>query len=229
MEEPRPGIPPKAPLIREVRRGRKANGYEPVVLITGRGEIAYRYYPVSGAYIGAIWVGSVGGNWDTPAKDLYPKLCEQLINDDIASLRVRFRYPTVLGEAVYDVMAGISFLEMEGIAKVALIGHSFGGAVVIQAAARSNAVKTVVTLSTQSHGADIVSGLSPNCPILFIHGEEDEVVPPGSSSAVYGMAHEFKKLIILEGSGHSLDESADEVRELVYDWLASKLEPPKSS
>ncbi len=229
MREPRPEIPPKAPLIREVRREGEVDGYEEVTLIVGRGEIACRYYPVSGAYIGAIWVGGVGGDWDTPASDLYPRLCEELKNDNIASLRVCFRYPTALDEAVYDVMAGVSFLEMEGIAKMALIGHSFGGAVAIQSAARSEAVKTVITLSTQSQGADLVSELSPDCSILLIHGEKDKVLPPDSSRVVYGMAHEPKKLIILQGNGHSLDKSADKVRELIYDWIVLRLEPPKSS
>ena len=42
-----------------------------------------------------------------------------------------------------DVLAGISFLEQEGIGGVSLTGHSFGGAVVIQAASRSPLVRAI--------------------------------------------------------------------------------------
>jgi thioesterase domain-containing protein len=100
---------------------------------------------VTGAKQAAIWVGGVGGDWDTPAQGLYPRLCQELTSEGIASLRVHYRYPTELVEAVLDVLAGITFLQDEGIESIALIGHSFGGAVVIQAAAQAEDVHTVVT------------------------------------------------------------------------------------
>jgi pimeloyl-ACP methyl ester carboxylesterase len=68
---------------------------------------------------------------------------------EINSLRVRFLYPTNLYESVLDVIEGIHLLEQQGIESVGLVGHSFGGAVVIQAGtASSDRVRTVVTLST---------------------------------------------------------------------------------
>ncbi|MHB8842518.1 MAG: alpha/beta hydrolase family protein [Candidatus Aquicultor sp.] len=216
----------RVPLIREVKRGVSEDGYEPVILVTGRRDISCRYYPVRGTRFAAIWVGGVGGDWDTPVRGLYPYLCEELRNHDIASLRVRFRYPTNHEESVYDVLAGISFLESEGITDIALTGHSFGGAVVIQAAVRSHSVKTVVTLSTQSYGANAVSELSPDCSILLIHGDQDMVLPSSSSQLVYNLAHEPKKLVILKGDGHSLDKSTQEVQELVHDWIIERLNQP---
>jgi hypothetical protein len=50
---------------------------------------------------------------------------------------VRFRHPTRLEESILDVLAGINYLQSEGMKVIALTGHSFGGAVVIQAAAIS--------------------------------------------------------------------------------------------
>jgi hypothetical protein len=99
-------------IVQDVEVGeRHQEGYHPVKLTTSREDIYCRYYPVTGAKHAAIWVGGVGGDWDTPAKGLYPRLCEELTSEGIASLRVRYRYPTDLVEAVLDVLAGITFLD----------------------------------------------------------------------------------------------------------------------
>src|SRR5437868_2510401 len=81
--------------------------------------------------------------WDTPAHGLYPRLCRELRPLGLASLRVRFRDPTCLPAAVLDVLAAAAFLAGEGVTAVGLVGHSFGGAVVIRAAALVPAVRTV--------------------------------------------------------------------------------------
>ncbi len=199
------------------------SGYQPIRLETNRGNIDFCYYPVSGTQYGAIWVGGVGGGWDTPANGLYPQLCQELMGDGIASLRVRYRQPKILQESVFDVLAGISYLESEGIKAVALTGHSFGGAVVIQAAAISQAVRTVVTLATQSYGATAVSQLAPGCEILLIHGTVDRVLTSACSEYVYQLAHEPKRLILYEGADHSLNQVAEDVYQVVRDLIVQKL------
>lgn len=163
-----------------------------------------------------------------PAKELYPKLCRALLAEAIASLRVRFRYPTELDEAVFDVMAGLEFLNGEGINRVALVGHSFGGAVVIRAAAQSEAARTVVTLPRQSYGASPVSKLAPDCSILLIHGKADKVLPPSSTEHVYRLAHEPKRLVLYDGAGHSLNEAAKEVYQTVRDWIVKEIQVANS-
>lgn len=210
-------------IIYQVKTGRPKDGYLPVTLVTGRGEVACRYYPVEGTHLGAVWVGGVGGDWDSPARELYPRLSEELKGNNVASLRVRYRYPTILEEAVHDVRAGIGFLESQGISRIALTGHSLGGAVVIQAAVAANSVKTVVTLATQSYGADAVADLCPDCSILLIHGTEDRVLSSFSTRHVYDMAHEPKRSVILPGNGHGLNESSDEVEQMVREWIVSEL------
>ncbi len=132
------------------------DGYTPIRLVTRRGGgVDCRYYHIAGALKAIIWVGGVGGGWDTPARGLYPNLCQKLIKKEINSLRVRFRYPTDLYESILDVIESIHFLEQQGIESVGLVGHSFGGAVVIQdGTASSDTVRTVVTLSTQSYGTE---------------------------------------------------------------------------
>ena len=211
-------------VIRDVAVGAAEDGYLPVTLDTSRGSVACRYYPAAGSHRAAVWVGGVGGGWDTPARGLYPRLCADLVHEGIASLRVRFRHPTILEEAVLDVLAGLSYLEAEGIAKVALTGHSFGGAVVIQAAAASPLVRTVVALATQSYGTDVVRDLAPRCAVLLIHGTHDQVLAPINAELVYRLAGEPKQVVLLEGAGHVLDEAAQEVYRSTRAWILRYLD-----
>ncbi|MGZ7160840.1 MAG: alpha/beta hydrolase, partial [Methanobacterium sp.] len=182
-----------------------------------------RYYKSSTTTSGAIWVGGVGGGFDSPAGGLYPQLSRKLKEEGISSLRIQYRYSTNLAECIYDIVAGIKFLQNEGISSIALIGHSLGGAVVIQAALMSNLVHTVVTLATQSYGADNVKDLPEETSILLIHGQDDSVLPVSCSRAIFGMAHEPKERILLSANGHCLEESADEVKKIVYNWILNKL------
>lgn len=201
----------------------QTEGYHLIKLITSRGPIHCRYYPVEGAQKAAIWVGGVGGGWDTPAQGLYPKVCQELASEGIASLRVRFRYPTQLIEAILDVLAGLTFLQDQGIESFALIGHSFGGAVVIQAGIQSENVRTVITLATQSFGTNDVEELATRCSLLLLHGTDDPVLSPSCSQSVYDMALEPKHLILYPGATHGLDEVAEEVHKVVRDWVINQL------
>jgi cephalosporin-C deacetylase-like acetyl esterase len=221
-------------LVDYVNLGEMTNdGYTPIRLVTSRGGGGgggdCRYYYTAGASNAVIWVGGVGGGgWDTPARELYPHLCQKLIRKDINSLRVRFRYPTDLYQCILDIIEGIHFLEQQGIESVGLVGHSFGGAVVIQAAttiaaASSDTVRTVVTLSTQSNGAEGISGLKQGSSMLLIHGTDDKVLPPYCSSYVYNLANDPKEIIFYRGATHGLDEAAEQVHQMVHDWLVKHL------
>lgn len=197
--------------------------FESVIIDTSRGKVECRYYATKSTDKAVIMVGGIGGGFDTPANGLYPRLCNELPGSGISSLRVRFRYPTDLAEAVMDVLVGIEFLKEEGITGFGLIGHSFGGAVAIQAAHNENAVKTIVTLSTQSSGISPISNLAERVSVLLVHGDEDKTLPSGISVYAYSLAHEPKKLSIYEGAGHSLDEVSDQVYIEVKKWIENYL------
>lgn len=202
-------------MLKEVRREpQTAEPYQALQLVTTRGEVAVRCYEVSNPRFAALWVGGAGGGWDTPARGLYPRLCGELQHEHVASLRVRFRDAHDLRESVHDVLAGLVFLEAQAVERVALIGHSFGGAVVIEAAALSAAAGTVVTLATQSYGTDKVARLAPR-PLLLLHGDRDTVLPVSASQAVFERAKEPKRLVVYPGADHGLDDVADDVAEVV--------------
>ncbi len=204
--------------------GQERSGFHPVTLETSRGPIRCRLYPVpEGSERAVITVGGVGGGWDTPAQDLYPRLGSDLPSAGIALCRLCFRHPTVLEEAVLDVLATLAFLEAEGVKQIGLVGHSFGGAVVIQAAASSPKVRTVVTLATQGYGADPASALGPRCALLLLHGTGDRVLSPACSESIFERARDPKELVLYEGAGHGLDEVAEAVHTRVREWLVARL------
>ncbi len=211
-------------IIDDIRvNGISPEGYVELILGTNRGDVSCQYYHTPGEKKAVIFVGSVLGGFDSPANELYPQLCESLQDQNISSLRVQYRYPDDLVESSLDVLAGITFLERFGITDIGLIGHSFGGAVVIQAAAAApDIVRTVATLATETDGADAVA-LLENTSLLLIHGTEDEVLPLFSSEYVHELAPANKQLLLMEGADHNFDNAGDDLHHVLSSWLREML------
>ena len=200
---------------------------EHLALPTERGAVRCLYHrglPGAGA---ALMVGGTDGGFDGPADRIYPTLAEDLAQVGISALRLDFRIkraPGPLEEGVFDVLAGIAFLRQEQAGPIALMGHSYGSAVVIEAAVRAPEVAAVVALSTQTAGAQRAALVAPR-PLLLVHGAEDRRLPPQCSQLVYSWAREPKELVILEGAKHSLRQRRQELRRLLVDWLRRQLRP----
>ena len=113
---------------------------------------------------GIIWVWGARGGFAGPAEGLYRDLAEEL-RHEITSVRIDYRQPNVIPECVMDTLVGVSFLTGTGHTDIALVGHSFGGAVVISAAPFSGEVKAVVALSSQTHSAQRAAQVAPR-PLL---------------------------------------------------------------
>jgi fermentation-respiration switch protein FrsA (DUF1100 family) len=213
--------------LREVHRGAKAaDGYGglPVTLATSGGEITCRYHSAPGATRAVVWVGGAGGGLDGPAGGLYGTLSRDLAaNHQIASLRLHYRFPNHLEECVLDTLLGVEWLRAEeGITRAALVGHSFGGAVVIMAGAVSETVSAVVPMSTQTFGAGAVDQVSPR-PILFVHGTADDILPHTCSTTLHARAGEPKGIVLYEGARHGLDEVRDRLIADLRGWLLTNL------
>jgi pimeloyl-ACP methyl ester carboxylesterase len=207
-----------------------AEGFRSVRVETSRGPVQMRTYLSAGPTVGGVvWMGGIGGGWDTPARGLYPRLCSQLRYEGFTSVQVRFRNATDLEEAELDALVALEVLRAERCEEMALVGHSFGGAVAIRAAARSSDVRAVITLATQSYGASAVTRLPRGCALLLAHGTADRVLTHASSAYLHTLATGAKQLVLLEGAGHDLAESAEQVNGLVREWLRVHLGSERSS
>ena len=170
---------------------------------------------------GVIWVSGASGGFDGPARKMY-SIISNALAPDIASLRINYRFPGNLTECVMDTLSAVSFMAGIGHTDLVLVGHSFGGAVVIQAAQFSDLVKGVVGLSSQTQGATGVAQITPR-PILLMHGEDDNVLSSDCSELIFKWANEPKEIVILPSTGHSLEETAPLVIQRVQSWVIDHL------
>ena len=169
-----------------------------------------------------IWVGGARGGFGGPAGGMYARLAERFLNKGITSLRLSYRQPNVLPECVLDLLAGIAMLKGTGHQPLVLVGHSFGGAVVVAAGVASSHVQGVVCLSPQTHGAGMAGQLSPKA-LLVVHGKSDSRLPYSCGVQIHDWAQEPKKLVLYEGAEHRLEECKDELESLLLEWIPTTL------
>ncbi|MBI3743754.1 MAG: alpha/beta hydrolase [Chloroflexi bacterium] len=193
-----------------------------VAIDTTRGMIPGLLHPHEGGTGAVVWVSGAIGGVDGPAKKVYATLAAELATQGITSLRLNYRMPGELEECVLDTLAGVSLLKGIGAERIALVGHSFGGAVVITAGGLSDAVSAVVAMSSQTFGATGAGKLSPR-PLLVLHGDEDALLPYTNAEAIYEWAGQPKEVRLLRGGGHGLGECAEEVRSVLREWLLKHL------
>lgn len=61
-------------------------------------------------------------------------------------------------------------------------------------------------------------------PILFIHGEKDDIVPISEMKASYfNNANDPKEKIVIEGADHGLIPQRDKMYKIVVDWFKKYL------
>jgi len=209
------------PELIDITRRPLDNGLEGITIETSDGDVRGILHPAAG-HAGIIWVCGKAGGLEGPSFGIYVDLTRELVTHEVASLRLDYHSPGDLPMCTLDVLLGIDFLVQEGIQKVALVGHSFGGAVVIMAGVMSRTVRAVAGLSSQTHGAQRVSELSPT-PLLLVHGERDRNLSPDCSRNIYSWAREPKELVIYPDNGHFLRKCHDELFTLLKTWLLDKL------
>jgi uncharacterized protein len=207
--------------ITSVEPGDEIAGARKVTIVTTRGPIPVVLHAAPEKGRVALCVSGAIGGYDGPAM-LYPRLGLAMPREQITVARLNYRAPNEFGECLVDALAALTFLGGIGHQRVALLGHSFGGAVAINAGTLSPLVATVIALSSQLAGAHVVGELAPK-PLLLIHGDADTILSHESSQALYDRAGEPKTLKILPGVGHRLSEAADQVFDLVRDWLLQKI------
>ena len=165
--------------------------------------------------------GAMGGLLG-PADGLYHDLGAELAGSGIGTLRVGYRAPGELATCTLDVAAALQLAERNGAVRAVTMGHSFGGAVAVRVgAALPEVVTGVVGLATQSAGCEVAGGLAGR-PLLLVHGEADELLPPDCSLIVRELAG-AGEVVLVPGGGHLLREAGDLLRERLPEWVRERL------
>jgi hypothetical protein len=158
-----------------------------------------------------------------PADGLYHVLGVGLAEQGIGTIRVGYRKPNDLPRCVHDLAAATDLASRNGARQFVTVGHSFGGAVAIQTGAvLGGYCRGVVTLATQSAGCEVASELG-DTPLLLLHGTNDEILPPETSSVVQMIAG-HGEVELLPGAGHLLDQVAAEVQARVLAWIPPRFD-----
>src|SRR4051794_19609882 len=115
--------------------------------------------------------GAMGGLLG-PADGVFHTLGEHFAaTDGIGTIRVGYRRPNHLPMCVHDLTAAADLANRFGARRFVTVGHSFGGAVALQAGIVLGAhCRGVVTLGTQSAGCEQANELG-DTPLLLLHGE----------------------------------------------------------
>ncbi len=218
-------MPDDLPLLtlRDVQTHPEDETSDLVKLVLSQGSLIGRHHPAQGD-AAIIWVFGSGGGLGGPAGGLYTRLAERLQPTGVASLELDYRRPGELMGCVLDVLVGIAWLESLGHSRIVLVGHSFGGAVVVNAGATSPAVVAVAMLSSQTYDTEAVDELGPR-PKLFLHGEADEILPPLCSRTLHARADQPKELVLYPGCRHGLDECREALDRDLLRWLGQVLAP----
>lgn len=199
----------------------------PIAIPTPGGPTQAIWQPAHELSRGALLcVGGFDGGFAGPANGLYADLGATLPPRGIGVLRLDFRVkrsPGPIDEGTIDVIAGVDWLISEGAGPLILVGHSYGGAIVVRAGLRRKGlVCGVAALSTQTAGIEEVAALAP-IPLLLVHGLDDTRLPPRLSQFVYQEAAEPKSLHLLAGATHSLRQKRDELWSILTDWIETTL------
>ena len=169
-----------------------------------------------------IWVCGASGGFGGPGPGTYARMSERFVGEGITSLRLDYRLPNDVFECAMDLLAGVAYLKSADHKPVVVVGHSFGGAVVIAAGANSEHIKGVIALSPQTYGAGMAGQVAPR-KLLVVHGKADTRLSFSCGQQIYDMAQEPKELVLYEGAEHRLEECRDDLEELLGKWIPETL------
>ena len=169
-----------------------------------------------------IWVCGASGGFGGPGPGTYARMSERFVGEGITSLRLDYRLPNDVFECAMDLLAGVAYLKSADHKPVVVVGHSFGGAVVIAAGANSEHIKGVVALSPQTYGAGMAGQVAPR-KLLVVHGKADTRLSFSCGQQIYDMAQEPKELVLYKGAEHRLEECRDDLEELLGKWIPETL------
>ena len=180
---------------------------------TNRGEFSGIIHRAKESTRAVIFVCGARGGFVGPGPESYAHLSERFLDEGITSLRIDYRLPNDLLECALDLMVGAGHLNDIGYGPVVVVGHSFGGAVVIAAGATSPTSRG----SYPSPAPDLPGryGRATGATQAAC-GPRQGRYPPSLllCPADLRMGQGTKELVLFEGAEHRLEECRDELETL---------------
>lgn len=180
-------------------------------LYTSRGLMTILWHGAADLETVVVCVGGAMGGLLGPDQGLYQRLGRALPASGIGVMRVDYRTPNDLSACVLDTVGAMELAARHGAHRFITLGHSFGGAVALQAAMHLDrrSVPGVVTFATQSAGCEN-AGLLGDRDLVFFHGTNDQILPMQASEVVRALAG-TGELVLLDGADHLLAPAGDAV------------------
>jgi dienelactone hydrolase len=164
--------------------------------------------------------GAMGGMLG-PGRSLYLELGLEMAAEGRAAMAVNYRKAGDLTRSLLDTCAAADLALRNGAQRFVILGHSFGGAVAIQAASTFAAhTAGVITYATQSAGCEEVARIG-DTPLLLLHGENDSILGPENSMMVQSLAG-AGEVRTYPGTDHLMAEAAEEIAGLTGSWVREK-------
>jgi uncharacterized OsmC-like protein/alpha/beta superfamily hydrolase len=135
---------------------------------------------------------------------------------------------------VEDLLAAARFLESRDLPPAILIGHSFGGWAVLNAAPAVESCRAVVTIGAPSraeHEGHPLGLRRLRVALLVMHAPLDAVVPVENATEIFTHAIHPKSFVTLDDADHLLTRSEDAryAAEVIAAWSSRYLEKPVES
>ena len=171
-----------------------------------------------------IFVTGIDGGFIEPVDGLYSRTAVGMLEKKVLSIFVTYRNPGELRDSVEDMTAAARLARSKGVKLMALVGWSFGGAVIINTSTRVPEVTTVIGIAPQSRDTEMVQVFRPNS-LLLLHAETDENVPFESSQMILDdtPGRVRKKLIPFPSGDHYLSGMEQQVDPEIMKWLTEEL------
>jgi dienelactone hydrolase len=176
--------------------------------------------------VGIVFVTGIDGGFLEPVDGLYDRLAERFAALGVPSVFVTYRAPGDVESSVNDARAGVEWLKSHGVRRMALVGWSFGGAVLTNTPPRVPEIRTIVGVAPQSEHTEAAAEFTDQSA-LFFHSQVDENVPFYSSQQILETfpASVRTRLVPFDHGTHQLNGMADEVDPIAFSWIMSELKP----
>ncbi len=182
-----------------------------------------------GARHGIIFVTGIDGGFLEPADQIYTRTAESFYHQCVSSIFVTYRAPgNVPGNvkmSVADARSAIDHLKGLGINKMAIVGWSFGGAVISHTSAEVPEIATVIGFAPQGLYAEPIAQLRQSQSLLVFYSYDDENVAYTESQFLFDKApgNIKKEAYPLSGYNHALDGTSRKIEPVFHNWLKDNL------